>query len=252
MVTANLQRSHQRVVQTVPHNKTPQEAALEVLYPAEPATSAPSTLESAYQLAQKLISNLRKSTIDNDVLNLMTQEETRFEDVIQEEPVTTLRYEDYVLSIQQSMQSIVDQCFAVMEPYIDELNHKFGLGDMHVAFTQPQWVTEQFGPGQGRARKSFYRARVSTSRLSVVIRGAQEVVDFYVLPSTLVMGLSTIEDRYEPLMTFRVSANDGQGIEWEVEGKQLSTERLQRYCLLLLNYLLEETRSELNAARQRR
>lgn len=240
MITAELREPRHRM-SPAQQNSPAQEAALAVLYPPMPEPSSPGTLQSAYQLAQKLISNLRKSTIDNDVLTLMSREDETFFSEYQQMARARQAEEK---TLQQSMHAIVDRSFGCIEPYIDELNSNAVAGEVTLAFTPPQRVTEQFG--SNGERKSFYRARVSTSKLSIVIRGGINIVEFFVLPAPLVMGFSTVEDRYEPLMKF-TATGPIDAIEWEVEGKSLTTERLERYCLLLLNYLLEETRAELKA-----
>lgn len=240
MITAQ-RKEHRHRVSTAQQDTYAQEAALSVLYPPMPEPSGQGTLHSAYQLAQKFIGNLRKNTVDNEVLNLMSREDETFFSEYQQMARARQAEER---TIQLSMQSVVDQSFGCIEPYIEELNSNSLPGEVTLAFTPPQRVTEQFG-SKGE-RKTFYRARISTSKLSIVIRGATNIVEFFVLPAPLVMGFSTVEDRYEPLMKFSATG-PAESIEWEVEGKSLTTERLERYCLLLLNYLLEETRAEIKA-----
>ena len=61
------------------------------------------------------------------------------------------------------------------------------------------------------------------------------------------MGLSRVESQHPPIMSFNGRANPRTEFnEWEVEGKPLTSERLERYCLLLFNHLVEETRNDLN------
>jgi hypothetical protein len=83
--------------------------------------------------------------------------------------------------------------------------------------------------------------------LSLVVRGAGSKIEFFVLPTSQVMGLSLAEDRIKPLMQFTATAN-GAFIDWQVEGKPLNSDRLERYCVLLFNYLLDETKTEMAAS----
>ena len=218
-----------------------EEAALEVLYPAVSEGSRAS-FGSAYELAQTFISNLRNLTISHDVQALMTNE-LPLRSKTDELPADC-SYRRQPL-FDASMQAILDQSFRVIEPYIDELNHKVDRTELRLGCTSPQWVDEDSGVTAGFQSRSYYRARVSTSKLSIVMRGSSGKVEFFVLPSSLVMGLSKVEDAYQALMTF-ATASVAAGSDWQVEGKPLSQERLAKYCLMLFNYLLEETQAELD------
>lgn len=222
------------------------ETPLEVLYPSVVQETPPlaATFESAYQLAQRFISNIRKRTVNKDVLELIARDSTAFIEEYRQ-MATSRQAEERAL--EASMQSIVDRSFAAVEPYIEELNSKLGRSELHVSCTPPEWVSEEYGPGHNRERRSYYRARICTGRLSIVLRGARDRVDFYVLPVSLIMGLSKVEDHYGPLMSFQ-AAPRGAFMDWEVEGKALTRERLERYCLLLFNFLLEETKTDLRAS----
>ncbi len=222
--------------------RTDRDEALEVLYPASRDPGLGIT-GAAYQLAQKFISNLRKDTINHDVFDLISRDGDAFLDQYRKKTESKSVEQS---SRQTSMQAIVDKAFGVIEPYIGELNHSLASTELRVACTSPEWVTENLRNSSTSDRKSFYRARISTSRLSIVIRGSEGRIEFFVLPASMVMGLSKVEDRHSPLMCFEV-VNPGISPEWEVEGKPLTNERMERYCLLMFNYLLEETKFELGS-----
>lgn len=226
------------------HNRA--EAPLEVLYPSVVQEAPPlaATFETAYQLAQKFISNIRRRTVNRDLLDLMTRDSNAFIDEYRQMAASKQQEER---ALEASMQSIVDRSFASVEPYVEELNSKLGRSELHVACTFPEWVAEEVGSGPNRERRSYYRARISTGRLAIVIRGSKGQVDFYILPVSFVMGLSKVEDLYFPLMSFAATQR-GAFMDWEVEGKALTRERLERYCILLFNFLLEETKTDLRAS----
>ncbi len=93
---------------------------------------------------------------------------------------------------------------------------------------------------------SAFRGRVSTSCLSVVIKGHGSRVDFYFLPADKVVGLSFAEEQYAPVMHFTAAVN-GSGISWEVEGKPLTEARLEKYSLIVFKHLIETTIDELKS-----
>jgi hypothetical protein len=209
------------------------EAALEVLYPQPPEATL-NLSGGAYNIARTFLNNLKKEKLKPEVLDLIGNND----DFVEE-----CRKNSDKLAEQQAqasaMQSIVDKAFAAIEPYIDEVNQALEQFDLKVASTPPDRVTEDKGAS---GLKTYYRARISTARLSIVIRGSEGVVDFYLLPSSQVIGLSRVENAHLPLMQFEAVAGSDS---WEVEQKPLTDERLERYCLLLFNHLLEETKAEM-------
>lgn len=223
-------------------HRTDRDAALDVLYPAQ-KSSSPSAPGAGYTLAQTFISNLRKDTINHDVLDLISRDGDEFLQRYNQKKAAVKISEES--SVQSSMQAIVDKSFEIIEPYIAELNNTLSRSELRVASTAPQWVTENLKAYTGCNRKSYYRARISTSRLSIVIRGSGGRVEFFVLPASIVMGLSASENRHSPLMSFQINTANTLFTEWEVESKPLTDDRMERYCLLLFYYLLEETKSEL-------
>jgi len=146
-----------------------------------------------------------------------------------------------------SMTALVDRIFGILEPYIHELNQAFRATDLLVTFTPPSVVNENVTYDSLRRPSlvvSSYRCRISTSRLALVIRGKEDRVDFFLLPVESVMGLSKTEDEHQPLMTFSAHANSGV-IYWEVEEKPLTSERMEKYILLIFEHLMDLTREEL-------
>lgn len=149
-------------------------------------------------------------------------------------------------TVATQMMKLVDKVFAILDPYVVELNTSFRATDLSVTSTPPSMVTESFDESFRRPaiKVSSYRARVSTSRLSLVIRGKEGRIDFYILPVNQVIGLSKTEDMHLPLMTFTAEAKHGE-ICWEVEGKELSSDRLERFTLHSFEHLIELTREEI-------
>jgi len=145
---------------------------------------------------------------------------------------------------------MVERVYALLEPYVVHVNEAVDASQMCIASTPPDEILETvegewpFRPSQ---EKSFYRARFSTHNLSLVIRGCEDRVEFFVLPVDQVMGMSSIEDQYGALMTYQAKLVDGK-VEWEVEAKPLTDERFERYCLLTFDYFVKETAQQLMQA----
>ncbi len=152
--------------------------------------------------------------------------------------------------IGESMKSVVDEIFTTLDPYISEFNKAVACTQLSVSSTSPALVKEVLSFDSLRRpvhTVSSYRARISTCRLSIVVRGQHNKVDFFVLPVEQVMALTHVESQHVPLMTFSGEHNGVGLIDWQVEGKPLTSDRLERYCLHLFDHLIEQTRDEIAA-----
>ncbi|CAN5544708.1 hypothetical protein BH10CYA1_BH10CYA1_19060 [soil metagenome] len=150
--------------------------------------------------------------------------------------------------IAESMKSVVDEVFTTLEPYISQFNKAVACTQLSVSCTSPALVKEVLSFDSLRRpvhTVSSYRARVSTCRFSMVVRGQHDRVDFFVLPVEKVMALTNIESQHTPMMTFSGEHNGIGLIDWQVEGKPLTSDRLERYCLHLFDYLIEQTRDHI-------
>lgn len=143
--------------------------------------------------------------------------------------------------LRDSTFEMVERIYHMLEPYVVQFNDAVGSGRLSIAATPPDENLEKsegewpFRPPQ---EMSFYRARFTTSSLSLVIRGFDDRVEFFVLPVELIMRQSNVEDDYGALMTYAARMESGK-VEWEVEDKPLTDDRFERYCLLMLDYFVK-------------
>lgn len=141
---------------------------------------------------------------------------------------------------------LVEKTFHLLEPYVVHFNNSAGTA-LCIASTSPDEIIETVEgewPFRPSHDVSFYRARFSTHNLSLVIRGSEDRVEFFLLPVDQVMSLSKIEDDYGALMSFN-SVIEGNKVDWVVEGKPLTDERFERYCLLTFDYFIKQSQDEL-------
>ncbi|MDZ4832351.1 MAG: hypothetical protein SGJ27_00985 [Candidatus Melainabacteria bacterium] len=142
---------------------------------------------------------------------------------------------------------LVEKTFNLLEPYVVHFNSSVGASALLIASTSPDEIIETvegewpFRPSQD---VSFYRARFSTHKLSLIIRGSEDRVDFFILPVDQVMSLSKTEDDFGALMSFNSVVEDNK-VSWIVEGKPLTDERFERYCLLTFDYFIKQSQDEL-------
>lgn len=140
-------------------------------------------------------------------------------------------------AVRSSMIAVVNQTFTVLQSCAEELNDVLGHSELWISCTAPTSVSES------EIVKTF-RGRISSNCISIVIRGQDDRVDFLMLPADRVIGLSIAEKQYSPLMTFSL-ATSGSKIVWQVEGRPLTDERLERYTVELFKFFVEETRTAL-------
>ena len=90
-------------------------------------------------------------------------------------------------------------------------------------------------PYQSSRVVQVYRSRFASIDLCTTIKGFENQVEFYVLPAEYCISQALAEQEYGALMRFTCVDN-----EWSVEGKPLTNERLERYCLLFFDYFVKE------------
>lgn len=147
---------------------------------------------------------------------------------------------------------LVQAIYDLLEPYAEEMTRANGRGPLAISIQAPTTTVETAEFDHMRRpikTREFFRSRFSTSLLSLVIRGEDqskerrgERVDFFLLPTSKVMGLSQNEALFAPLMSF---IKEGFENSWTVENKALSEDRFERFTLLALEHLIDRTSEEL-------
>ncbi|MBX9686813.1 MAG: hypothetical protein K2X27_08935 [Candidatus Obscuribacterales bacterium] len=148
---------------------------------------------------------------------------------------------------QTSMAVMIEQIFEVLKSYAYELNSAVGYGPLHCAATNPQEVTEivKFNKmRQAEETISYYRARLSTPSLSLVLRGDRSGIHFFVIPVSRAIGLSRQECQFLPAMRLKTRMINGE-VSWETEhGCPLTSSMVEVICMNLFQRLIEETKSQ--------
>lgn len=142
---------------------------------------------------------------------------------------------------------LVEKTFNLLEPYVVHFNNSIATSALRIASTPPDEIIETVEgewPFRPAHEVSFYRARFSTHKLSLIIRGSEDRIEFFLLPVDQLMSLSKIEDDFGSLMTFN-SLIEGNKVSWIVEGKPLTDERFERYCLLTFDFFIKQSQDEL-------
>lgn len=201
-------------------------------------------------LTQHIIDNYRSisTSVRQDYLDYLTAKSAAYAESARQTASREITAEE---RINRTMVSLVDRIFHLLEPYALELNRVNALRDLHLSSQPPSVSTEasEYDHMRRPGRTvTYYRARFSTGRFSLVIRGIGGRIDFFMIPTDRIMGLSRIEGETAPLMTFAASEEEtpsGFSDNWVVEGKLLNADRLERFSLLALEHLLDRTQEDI-------
>jgi hypothetical protein len=198
-----------------------------------------------------------------DYLAYLTQKSLAYSERIAQ---TEFSAEKVRAAIDQGTMVLVDRIFALLEPYTQEINRINRVKELHLSCVAPTRSCEAIElDRQRQPSKStcYYRSRFSTGKLSLVVRGLQGKIEFFIFAADRVMGLSNEEACHSPLMVFEAEIVLTENIErsphrsiesdlqsqpqisWNVEGKPLSADRFERYTLLALEHLIDRSHEEL-------
>lgn len=226
--------------------------------------------DGSVDLKQSIIDNYRSQAqaMRPDYLAYLTQKSLAYSDRVKQ---TAISAEQAQAALDQGTMALVDRIYALLEPYTQEINRINRVKELHLSCVAPSRSSEALELDRSRRPSKstcFYRSRFSTSKLSLVIRGLQGKIEFFIFAADRVMGLSNEEACHEPLMVFEaaIGSNESEGAEpeigraeinkassrqgrvqvsWQVEGKPLSPDRFERFTLLALEHLIDRSHEEL-------
>ena len=233
-----------------------------------------SASHGSVDLKQTIIDNYRSQSqnVRPDYLAYLTQKSLAYSDRVSQ---TEISAEQARGAIDQGTMALVDRIFALLEPYTQEINRINRVKELHLSCVAPTRSCEAIEiDRQRQPSKStcYYRSRFSTSKLSLVVRGLQGKIEFFIFAADRVMGLSNEEACHQPLMVFEAEIGLSGNLEgnrernsernthistesnfqsqpqisWNVEGKPLSADRFERYTLLALEHLIDRSHEELD------
>lgn len=156
-----------------------------------------------------------------------------------------------VCNLQKSTEEMVQKAFTFLRTYAFEFNNAVGLSELHVTCTKPDTVTEVTRYSLSREpieTLTNYRARISTRFFSLVVRGNEGTVEFYLLPVQKVIGMSKAELAYRPVARLMGSLNGPQS-SWMVGDQELSPDKLELLLSDLFKELIEYSRQFITRGR---
>lgn len=152
--------------------------------------------------------------------------------------------------VHESMTCVIGRIFARIEAYSLELNAYLGCTDLHTVVTRPSHVREVTRYSKTRHpidSITFYRARIGTHAWSLVMRGREGHIEFYLLPVERVMGLSKTEALYEPIATIDAEVvTELETVDWLHDERPLSSVREEQLCMELFAKLISATKEAMD------
>jgi hypothetical protein len=152
----------------------------------------------------------------------------------------------------KGLETLIDKIYGLLQRYMFEFNQIAGGTDLQVTGTISGDVTEVTRYNQFREAeetKTYFRARLSTKYHSLTVRGADSCIEFYLIPTNLVMALSKTEQSYRPIAMMQVKITD-QGMMWRMRDGQPNVEGLDDLCMWLFSSLVQETKAASRAERE--
>lgn len=205
------------------------------------------TQDQAAQIYDQILV-MFKATKTSDVdrtsfLNKLTKDSRDF---IEEQKYRLLRERQEEELCQNSMAVMIEHIFEILKSYAYELNNALGYGHLHLAATNPQTVTEvvKFNSlRQPEETITYYRARLSTTLFSLVLRGDKRGIQFFVIPVARALGLSKQECQFAPVMQLALRMDNGVP-SWGTEiGTPVTEGMVELFCMNLFQQLIEETKA---------
>ncbi len=145
----------------------------------------------------------------------------------------------------EGIEVTVERLFCCLQAFMYDFNKVAAGTDLHVSGTISGDVTEITRYNKYREAEqtqTYFRARFSTKFYSLVIRGSNSKIDFFLLPVSRAMALSTMESEYNPLATIEVCVDDSEGVLWRPVTIETECASLEDLCVWLFKQLIDKTK----------
>lgn len=144
----------------------------------------------------------------------------------------------------KGIETLIDKIYGLLQRYQFEFNQVAGGTELHVSGTISGDVTEvtRFNRmREAEETKTYFRARLSTHTHSLVLRGKDDAIDFYLIPVNKVMALSKSEVDYKPLARIQVKISE-LGMMWRMADSNPAVDSLDELCMWLFSALITATK----------
>jgi hypothetical protein len=152
----------------------------------------------------------------------------------------------------KGIEILVDKVFNLLQRYMYEFNKVASGTDLHVSGSISGDITEvtRFNKfREAEETQTYFRARFSTRHFSLVLRGKDTTIDFFLLPVARSMALSRGENEYTPLATIQVKITE-EGMVWRMKDGVPQVDGLEPLAMWLFQQLVQQTKTASEAMKK--
>lgn len=149
----------------------------------------------------------------------------------------------------QSTADFIGKIFGILRTYAHEYNHSIGFSELHVTCSIPGFVTEVMRYNilrEATETLTHFRARLSTSTYSLVLRGRNHKIEVFLIPVSKSIGLTQSEKNFKPVVSFNSRLED-KAVEWTMEGQPLVDAHLELIAMELFTRLISSSNESFQA-----
>jgi len=200
---------------------------------------------SGWQIAQQILIHHEPesaSVTNGDWMAKLKEESERFLD---QQRGGSLEKGNQESIYKKGIEILVDKIFALLQRYMYEFNKVAAGTDLHVSGTISGDVTEvtRFNKlREAEETATYFRARFSTKYFSLILRGKDDFVDFYLLPVNRAMALSKSESEYKAIATLQVKITE-EGMMWRLRDGVPAVDSLENLSIWLFQQLVNQTKA---------
>ncbi|MBX9876851.1 MAG: hypothetical protein K2Y22_00190 [Candidatus Obscuribacterales bacterium] len=139
-----------------------------------------------------------------------------------------------------STADLIGKIFSILRTYAYQYNHSIGWSELHVTCSIPGFVTEVMRYNilrEASETLTYFRARLSTSSYSLVMRGRNHKIEVFLIPVSKSIGLTQSEKNFKPIVTF-TSRLEGNSVEWSMEDQPLVDGHMELIAMELFTMLI--------------
>jgi hypothetical protein len=149
----------------------------------------------------------------------------------------------------KGLETLIDKIYGLLQRFTWEFNQVAGGTELHVSSTISGDVTEVTRYNKLREAmetETYFRARLTTRYMSLIVRGKDDAVDFFLVPTNKVMALSRTESEYKSMARIQVKIT-ADGMMWRMENGVPPIDSLDELCMWLFSRLVAETKEAARA-----
>lgn len=148
---------------------------------------------------------------------------------------------------EQAVQKMVNKIFTLVQRYAAEFNEVAQGTELFVSCSHLGQITEVIKYNRFREAEevsTYFRARISTTRFSLILRGDLEGIQIFVVPSNQSIAGSLSENQYAANTEMKVDI-DEEGMSWQIKGRYAHLQSNEKLAMALLRQLIHDTQRDM-------